>query len=114
MTYNQPKHQDYHVPGVRHIGPQYVYGLIKGSDTILVDVREIEETLAESPGPTSGMVQIPLSEFENRLGELPVEKTLLIMCAHGVRSVQVCAWLTHNGFEKVLNVDGGFEVLKRL
>jgi rhodanese-related sulfurtransferase len=112
ITYTNPVYQEYNMPGVKHISPQQVQYLTESDNVLLVDVREHEETLLAKPETKSGVVHIPLSDFANHFKELPHEKNLLIMCAHGIRSVQVCAWLMQNGYDKVLNVDGGFEVFK--
>jgi rhodanese-related sulfurtransferase len=32
------------------------------------------------------------------------------MCHHGIRSANVCLYLTRNGFEKVYNVEGGIDL----
>ncbi|MEG4075326.1 rhodanese-like domain-containing protein [Microcoleus sp. Pol14C2] len=76
----------------------------------LVDVREPDEIeLAALPG----FVAFPLSEFAEWSGEIDArldrDKETLVLCHHGVRSAQMCHWLTERGFTNVKNVVGGID-----
>ena len=72
---------------------------------VLVDVRTPAE-VAEGMAP--GAVNIPLQEIQQRLGEFPKDKDLLIYCRSGKRSMAASNFLIENGYEKVFNVVGGF------
>ena len=72
---------------------------------ILIDVRTPGE-VAEGTAP--GSINIPLQEAEQRLGEFPKDKDLLIFCRSGKRSMNVSNFLIQNGYERVFNVVGGF------
>lgn len=69
----------------------------------LVDVRESDE-FAEARVP--GAVSIPLSEFVARVGEIPVDGTVYVICALGGRSAQAVEYLWARGVDAV-NVAGG-------
>ncbi len=76
----------------------------------LVDVREAYEIeLAALPG----FVAFPLSEFAQWSGEiddlLDRDTETLVLCHHGVRSAQMCHWLTERGFTNVKNIVGGID-----
>ncbi|MEG4576688.1 rhodanese-like domain-containing protein [Microcoleus sp. N3A4] len=77
----------------------------------LVDVREpYEIELAALPG----FVAFPLSEFAEWSGEiddrLDRDTETLVLCHHGVRSAQMCQWLTdRRGFTNVKNIVGGID-----
>jgi rhodanese-related sulfurtransferase len=75
---------------------------------ILVDVRETDE-VAMLSYDVPGLIHIPISEFENRFKELPLDKELVIACRSGVRSLSAAAYLLHNGynFDKVVNMKHG-------
>ena len=72
---------------------------------VLIDVRTPGEG-AEGTAP--GSINIPLQEAEQRLGEFPKDKDLLIFCRSGKRSMAVSNFLIQNGYERVFNVVGGF------
>jgi rhodanese-related sulfurtransferase len=74
-----------------------------GSEAVLIDVREDDEYAAAR---VAGSVHIPMSAFVARLAEVPKDETVYIMCAAGVRSAQVSAFLNQQGYDAV-NVDGG-------
>jgi rhodanese-related sulfurtransferase len=75
-----------------------------GSDPlILVDVREPEE-YREVHVP--GARLIPLSELAGRLGELPQDQRLYVICASGGRSLHAANWLAQQGWQAV-SVAGG-------
>ena len=47
-----------------------------------------------------------LAELVERVGELPTDGTLYLMCRSGARSAQATAYLEQQGYDAV-NVDGG-------
>jgi rhodanese-related sulfurtransferase len=80
-------------------------------DSLFIDVRESYEWeyyhLEEAE-------LVPMNTIPGRLGELPRERTIYLVCAHGVRSVHVCHYLMQQGFENVVNVEGGMAALAQL
>lgn len=89
------------------ISPAQLAGKIKAGEKInLIDVREpIEFEIAR----IENAKLLPLSVFCEWIDTLDHEDELIIMCHHGVRSGQVCAYLKQNGFERVYNLDGGID-----
>ncbi len=69
-----------------------------------VDVRTEGEVQA---GMIPGAQWIPMDQIEQRLDELPRDKPLILYCAGGVRSVQVCQFLGSQGFHGLYNLEGG-------
>ncbi|MBP1155224.1 MULTISPECIES: rhodanese-like domain-containing protein [unclassified Paenibacillus] len=81
------------------------------SDSLIIDVRELYEWEYyhwEEP------VLMPMNTIPERLEELPKDKTIYVVCAHGVRSANVSYYLKQQGFEHVVNVDGGMAALAEL
>ena len=89
------------------ITPTEVAGrLERGERVRLIDVREPEEfELAR----VEGAELLPLSRFEEWAGALKPEDEIVVMCHHGIRSAQVCAYLSRQGFEKIYNLSGGID-----
>jgi rhodanese-related sulfurtransferase len=77
---------------------------------LLVDVREPNEFLAiRAPGAAL----MPTSTFLMRIGELPTDRPLLIVCRTGSRSAGVTGYLLRSGWADVTNVAGGMEAWER-
>lgn len=76
------------------------------ADAILIDVREPDEY---QPRHATGAINIPMSEFVARIGEVPQDRDALIICEHGVRSANVVQYLRRHGYDRAINVDGGTE-----
>lgn len=106
---NEPVFQQYHFEGIRHVQPMEAFQLIVRGEAVLLDVREAYEAEAAHPGLESGMLWIPMSELQQRITELPDAATIIVMCAHGIRSVQVVHYLVNHHRINALNLDGAFE-----
>lgn len=77
-----------------------------GEKPILLDVREPWEF---SICKIEGSVNISMSEPEKLINKLNANDEIIAICHHGMRSFQVCNYLENNGFNKVLNLDGGID-----
>jgi rhodanese-related sulfurtransferase len=69
----------------------------------LLDVREPVELVVES---VPGAANIPLGELRSRLGELPRDREVLVICRSSQRAYYATRMLLQNGF-KVRNISGG-------
>ena len=69
----------------------------------LVDVREPDE-YAEGRAP--GARLIPLADVPDRVGEIPTDDTVYVICRSGGRSAKAVEFLRANGVDAV-NVAGG-------
>ncbi len=70
---------------------------------VLIDVRESSEY---RPGHAPGARHISVQVIERRLGEIPKEREIIVVCQSGMRSQRAAEILSSNGY-KVLNVSGG-------
>jgi adenylyltransferase/sulfurtransferase len=75
-----------------------------GDDFVLLDVREPDEIATAS---LSDATLIPMGEIPERLGELPKDKPIYVLCRSGARSGRVTQFLEQQGFTDVANVAGG-------
>jgi rhodanese-related sulfurtransferase len=73
---------------------------------LLVDVREMDE-FVEVRAP--GAALVPTSAFMTRVGELPADRPLLVVCHMGSRSAAVAGYLIRAGRTDVVNVAGGMD-----
>jgi rhodanese-related sulfurtransferase len=73
----------------------------------LIDVREPWEF---STAKVEGSELMPMGDVPSRAHqELDPEERLLVMCHHGVRSMNVTVWLRNQGFENAQSVRGGID-----
>lgn len=72
-------------------------------DAFLLDVREPVELAVES---VPGAVNIPLGQLRSRLGELPKDREIHIICRSAQRAYYATQLLQQHGF-KASNVSGG-------
>jgi NADPH-dependent 2,4-dienoyl-CoA reductase/sulfur reductase-like enzyme/rhodanese-related sulfurtransferase len=73
------------------------------AEGFLLDVREPAELAVES---VPGAVDIPIGELRARLGELPRDKEILVICRSGQRAYYATRMLLQNGF-KARTLSGG-------
>jgi rhodanese-related sulfurtransferase len=72
----------------------------------LLDVREPFEF---NHAKIEGSVLIPLNQIPQRLRELDAEQEIVVLCHHGIRSMQAANFLVQVGFKQVSNLTGGID-----
>lgn len=75
-------------------------------DLLLLDVREPHEF---EYARIEGSRLIPLNQIPERADELDPEQEIVVICHHGVRSMQASAYLDRCGFKKLFNLYGGID-----
>lgn len=83
--------------------------LAHGEEIAIIDVREPEE---HAMARIDSAILIPMQSIPpqlQRLEELADSQKLAILCHHGVRSLQVAAWLRQNGVEDCFSIAGGID-----
>ena len=83
--------------------------LDQNENFLLLDVRTPAEFLQD--GRVAQSTLIPLQELEQRLNELPTDKTIVCICRSGNRSAAACDLLRSRGYEAI-NVAGGIRAWK--
>ena len=83
----------------------------RGDPFQLVDVREPWE---HQTARIEGATLIPMGDIPSRAHqELDPEAHIIVYCHHGVRSMNVTAWLRRQGFEKTQSMAGGIDAWSR-
>ena len=78
-----------------------------GGEVALLDVREPWEY---ETARIAGSKHIPMGDIPARFNqELDPDAHIVVVCHHGVRSMNVTAWLRQQGFEKVQSLRGGID-----
>ena len=83
-------------PNTLEISPPDAHSAIDAGSAILVDVREKSEWMQ---GHTPSTRHIPLQTLPERLGELPRDRTVLVICRSGNRSLSAARYLQEQGFD---------------
>ena len=68
----------------------------ESEDALLLDVREEIELAVEG---VPGAVHIPLGELRGRLGELPRDREIHVLCRSGQRAYYATRILVQQGFD---------------
>ncbi|WP_305908160.1 rhodanese-like domain-containing protein [Methylomarinum sp. Ch1-1] len=80
---------------------------IRNSDNLLLlDVREPHEF---DYAHIEGSELIPLALLPLRVAELDADRETVLVCHHGVRSMQASNYLQGRGFAKLYNLTGGID-----
>jgi len=82
-----------------------------GESFTLLDVREPWEF---ETAKIAGARLMPMGEVPSRAHrELDPEDHVVVVCHHGVRSMNVTVWLRQQGFEKAQSMRGGIDAWSR-
>lgn len=81
-----------------------------GSGVRVLDVRQPAEWRA---GHIDGAVHIPGGELPERVGDVPRDGTLAVICSSGYRSSVAASLLAHQGRSRVVNVLGGMTAWRK-
>jgi rhodanese-related sulfurtransferase len=90
---------------VKEICPTTTQTWVKNG-AFLVDVREKDEVDALSYD-VPNIINIPLSEFEERFAEIPQDKEVVMVCRSGSRSLRAAGFLVNHGYKNVVNMQHG-------
>jgi rhodanese-related sulfurtransferase len=94
------------------ISPEEVKAkLDQGEPLTLLDVREPWEF---ETARMNGATLMPMGDVPSRAHqELDPDHHIVVVCHHGVRSMNVTAWLRQQGFEKAQSMRGGVDAWSR-
>ena len=83
---------------------------LENAAPLLLDVREPWEF---DICKIEGSINLPMSQVPQRLDELREKGEIIVICHHGVRSQQVIWFLQQQGFDQLVNLDGGVDAWAR-
>ena len=73
---------------------------------MLLDVREPHEA---DICAIAGSVNIPLGQIPTAWETLDPDREIVLICHHGIRSMQAGLFLQQQGFENLINLTGGID-----
>src|ERR1700721_362880 len=105
-SFSPPRSMEY------EITPEEVKRKLEASERFtLLDVREPWEF---ETAQIDGAKLIPMGDVPSRAHqELDPEDHIVVVCHHGVRSMNVMVWLRQQGFEKAQSMRGGIDAWSR-
>ncbi len=78
-----------------------------GKNNFIIDVRTEKEY---KEGRINNAINIPLDDLRGRLKEVPIDRDIYVYCMIGLRGYMASRILMQNGFEKVYNLSGGYQL----
>lgn len=97
---------------MRQMRPQELHDHLAQVDEppLLLDVRENWEVRRS---PFEGAMHVPMRKIPDVRHQLDPERETVVICHHGVRSMQVARFLEQAGFTDVINLSGGIDAWAR-
>ena len=89
---------------VEQATPGEVAAMVERGEAYVVDVRGRAEW---EGGHLPGAPNVPLGYLDERLGELPTDRAIVVQCQGGGRSSIAASLLQARGVERVINLAGG-------
>ncbi|MCU0328258.1 MAG: rhodanese-like domain-containing protein [Chitinophagales bacterium] len=92
---------------IPQIKPKELKDLRANEDLTIIDVRTPDET---AQGVIEGALigyDYNAGEFHEKAHDLDPDKTYVMVCRSGARSLQASLYLNSMGFEKVFNLENG-------
>ena len=82
--------------------------IMTDKEVIILDVRTPAEF---AQGAIKGAINIDVnaSNFKEKVSALDKEKSYLIYCRSGMRSVKACNIMSENGYRQLFNLLGGYQ-----
>jgi rhodanese-related sulfurtransferase len=78
--------------------------LASATPPLVLDVRKPREW---ADAHIDGSINVPLNHLEERIGELPRDRRIVVHCATGYRSSIAASLLARRGFERLAELTGG-------
>ena len=105
----QPKPEEIEKIKIQGIIPVRIECRMKDKHKKYLDIREVFE---QPKINSENVIQIPLSDLDERLWEIPKDEELMVFCQSGKRSRKVVDLLQKEyGFENLKNIEGGIETI---
>jgi hydroxyacylglutathione hydrolase len=97
------------VDHIRSVSAEELATKIKAGNVNVLDVRKPGEFVSEH---IEGAVNTPLDNINDHLASLDKDQTYFVHCAGGYRSMIFNSILKARGFDKLVDVQGGFKAIK--
>ncbi len=89
---------------MQQMTPKELQAYLVNENPVILDVREEWEF---DICKLTNSINIPMGKLQNHINELNSEASYVMVCHHGVRSLQMAHYLEQAGFTKIINLSGG-------
>jgi hydroxyacylglutathione hydrolase len=97
------------VDHITSISAEEFSGLLKTKNATVLDVRKPGEYISEH---VEGAINTPLDNINDHLASLDKDQPYYVHCAGGYRSMIFNSILKSRGFDKLVDIKGGFKAIK--
>ncbi len=91
-------------PPVVSVSPSEAASRVASGGVFVIDVREPHEYAAAH---IPGALPLPQAELASRLGEIPLDRPVYVICEAGSRSRKVAQFLKQVGYDNAVDIAGG-------
>ena len=92
---------------MQHITPLQLKNWLSDSTRDQPQLLDVREAWEYALCHIEGSFNMALSNIPSEQTRLDPDAHYVVICHHGVRSYQVCGFLERQGFENLINLDGG-------
>lgn len=95
---------------MRRMNAPQLAAYLEDADPLLLDVREPWEF---EICHIDGSINLPMSQLPRQLERLDGAEEIVVICHHGIRSLQVAGYLQQQYDGELINLDGGVDAWAR-
>jgi rhodanese-related sulfurtransferase len=95
---------------MEHIGPTDLQAWLADPARPAPCILDVREPWEQALCRIAGSVAMPMGQVPMRLKELDPRHDCVVVCHHGLRSLQVAMFLEYSGFARVFNLRGGIDL----
>jgi rhodanese-related sulfurtransferase len=97
------------MPAYAQLAPTALHALMQAPEAERPHLLDVREPWEYDLARIDGSENVPMGEIPARFEELDKTRSTVVICHHGVRSLQVVAFLQHHGFTNLHNLSGGID-----
>jgi len=92
---------------MHQLSPRELADWLNAKDRVRPQLLDVREPWEAEICRIGGAALIPMRTIPQRASELATDSPIVVICPHGVRSLQVALYLARAGFTEVHNLQGG-------
>jgi hydroxyacylglutathione hydrolase len=97
------------IDSIKSVNANELADALNKGETKIIDVRKESEYISEH---IDGATNLPLDNLNDSMAALDKDKTYYVHCAGGYRSMIFNSVLKARGFDKLIDINGGFKAIK--